>query len=304
MRRMIILALAVCLLLPGCTSGQSGEEGSYQIYYSALSDPKAESALGWEMRALSTRLEPVPALVRAMLDMPDTPSLSSPFPKGVRLLSWELEEGRLHLDLSEQYGGLTGVDLSVADACLTLTLCQLEGVESVYVTVEGSEIPYRPIQQLTQGRILLEGGAEDPVYVGLELWYPRSDLTGLDTEYHQVTVRGEETLPRAVLATWLEGPWSEELRACMPEGAQVRSASMGGGVCTVDLSVEYLSAMPSGQAETLLSVYAIVNTLGEIEGVEAVQLLFEGETVDYLNGVPLREPLIPDPDLTDLAAFT
>lgn len=63
-------------------------------------------------------------------------------------MSWEVEEGRLHLDLSEQYGGLSGVDLTVADACLTLTLCQVEGVESVYVTVEGREIPYRRVQQL------------------------------------------------------------------------------------------------------------------------------------------------------------
>ncbi|UQT50470.1 GerMN domain-containing protein [Flavonifractor plautii] len=65
------------------------------------------------------------------------PGPRHPLPRGVRLLSWELEEGRLHLDLSEQYGGLSGVDLTVADACLTLTLCQVEGVESVYVTVEG-----------------------------------------------------------------------------------------------------------------------------------------------------------------------
>lgn len=300
MKRAAILTLAVCLLLPGCSTGQTGEEGTYQVYYSALSDPKAESALAWEPYALPARVEPVPGLVRAMLDEPETTGLTSPFPSGVRLLSWELEEGRLHLDLSEQYGGLTGVDLSVADACLTLTLCQLEGVESVYVTVEGSEIPYRPIQQLTQGRILLEGGAEDPVYVGVELWYPKEDHSGLDGEYRQITVRGEETLPRAVLSAWLEGPRQEALYACMPEGAQVRSASVNDGICTVDLSVEFLTAMPSDQVETLLTVYSIVNTLGELEGVEAVQLLFEGETADFLNGVPLREPLIPDLELTDL----
>ena len=87
---------------------------------------------------------------------------ASPVPDGVRLLDWELEEGCLHLDLSEQYGSLTGVDLTVADACLTLTLCQVEGVESVYVTVEGNEIPYRSIQQLTLEDVLLSTGQESP----------------------------------------------------------------------------------------------------------------------------------------------
>ena len=74
----------------------------------------------------------------------------------------EVEEGRLHLDLSEQYGGLSGVDLTVADACLTLTLCQVEGVESVYVTVEGREIPYRRVQQLGPDGLLLTDGTDVP----------------------------------------------------------------------------------------------------------------------------------------------
>lgn len=73
-----------------------------------------------------------------------------------------MEDGCLHLDLSEQYGGLTGIDLTIADACLTLTFCQVEGVEAVYVTVEGSEIPYRPIQRLTLEDVLLSTGQESP----------------------------------------------------------------------------------------------------------------------------------------------
>ena len=105
---------------------------------------------------------PIPALVDALLSPPETQGLATPFPEGVRLLSWEVEEGRLHLDLSEQYGGLSGVDLTVADACLTLTLCQVEGVESVYVTVEGREIPYRRVQQLGPDGLLLTDGTDVP----------------------------------------------------------------------------------------------------------------------------------------------
>ena len=57
---------------------------------------------------------------------------------------------------------LSGIDLTIADACLTLTFCQVEGVEAVYVTVEGSEIPYRPIQRLTLEDVLLSAGQESP----------------------------------------------------------------------------------------------------------------------------------------------
>ena len=143
------------------TARRREPEGGYCVYYSALSDRFAPLPLDCEPFEGSGG-DPIPALVDALLSPPETQGLTSPFPEGVRLLSWEVEEGRLHLDLSEQYGGLSGVDLTVADACLTLTLCQVEGVESVYVTVEGREIPYRRVQQLGPDGLLLTDGTDVP----------------------------------------------------------------------------------------------------------------------------------------------
>lgn len=167
MRRQIrMLALAGALLaLCGC-SGDAREgagQGGYLIYYSALDDRNAAMAVGSESLELPEGAQVIPALVNAAFRDPASQDLTSPYPDGVRVLSWELlEDGCLHLDLSEQYGSLTGIDLTVADACLTLTLCQAEGVASVYLTVEGDEIPYRPIQQLTREDVLLSTGQESP----------------------------------------------------------------------------------------------------------------------------------------------
>ena len=148
-RRIAALGCLLALAAGGCAPRPEEPEGGYCVYYSALSDRFAPLPLDCEPFEGSGG-DPIPALVDALLSPPETQGLTSPFPEGVRLLSWEVEEGRLHLDLSEQYGGLSGVDLTVADACLTLTLCQVEGVESVYVTVEGREIPYRRVQSFVQ----------------------------------------------------------------------------------------------------------------------------------------------------------
>lgn len=164
-RRIQTLALAGALLvLCGCSgnSREGTEAGDYLIYYSALEDRYAAMAVGYESLELPEDAQVISALLEAVFQNPDSQELTSPFPDGVRLLSWELKDGCLHLDLSEQYGSLTGIDLTVADACLTLTLCQAEGVESVYITVEGNEIPYRPIQQLTREDVLLSAGQESP----------------------------------------------------------------------------------------------------------------------------------------------
>ena len=149
-RRLLLLPAVLTLAaLWGCApQGTGPADGAWQIWFSALEDRGALEAVDCELVQLPEDRPPVEALMDELLAGPETPGLSSPFPAGVRLLGWSLEEGALRLDLSEQYGALTGVDLTLADACLALTLAQAPGVETVYVTVEGSEIPYRPIQQL------------------------------------------------------------------------------------------------------------------------------------------------------------
>ena len=287
-KRLLLLA-GLLALAAGCAAPPAEEAGEgCCLYYSALDDRYAPLALDCEPYGAELPAEPVPALVRALLDGPETPGLSSPFPEGVRLLDWALEEeGVLHLDLSEQYGGLTGVDLTVADACLTLTLCQVEGVDAVYVTVEGREIPYRPVQALTPEELFLSDGMDAPASVTLPFWYPRADGTGLAAETRELAAG--DTLLQDVLTSWADGPSGQGLEAALPQGAEVRSVTLEDGLCTVDLSQAFLDGLPADSGQARLAVYALVNTLAGVDGVEQVQLLVEGAA--------LGQPLSPDQSL-------
>lgn len=300
-RRILALLGALLAAAAGCAAqaGQSaaGTGETYLVYYSALSDPQGASAVEGEPRTLSEGQAEVPALFQALLAKPSTQGLSSPFPTGLRLLDWTLEEGQLHLDLSEQYYTLSGVDLTLADACLTLTLCQLEGVDSVYVTVEGDELPYRSMQHLSDGDILLDGGADEPMALDIELWYLTAGGRGLGVERRQIVKTVEQTVAEAVLSAWAEGPRQEGLLPCLPQGSQIRSVELRDGVCAVDLSQEFLQGLPEEESTAALMVYAMVNTLCQLEGVDAVQLYIDGSPAPAVGGLPLDQALIPDTTL-------
>lgn len=94
-------------------------------------------------------------LMEALLSGPTEEELNSPFPSGVSLRSWGLEEGVLVLNLSEQYGGLTDISLTVADYCIVLTMSQLDGVEAVEINVAGQPVSYRNHQILTREEAVL-----------------------------------------------------------------------------------------------------------------------------------------------------
>ena len=153
----LVLALALLLCLTACAaSGGDGTEG-YSLYF--LSEEDSGPALA----AVPYRGEGEPTprqLMNALLDGPDTGEPATPFPAGVFLRSCQLEEGILYVDLSENYGGLTDVSLTLADYAIALTLCQLDGVDGVCITAAGQPLSYRSHQILTPEEVLAAGAAE------------------------------------------------------------------------------------------------------------------------------------------------
>ena len=97
-------------------------------------------------------------VLAALLAGPVQEDLYSPFPRGVALQSctWDEERpGVLLVDLSEQYGALADISLSLADYAIALTLSQADGVEGVEITARGHSVSYRSNQLLSAQEAVL-----------------------------------------------------------------------------------------------------------------------------------------------------
>lgn len=140
MRRRLCWALALLLLLTAC--GREGDretgKGECVLWFAAAHGSPGSGALGSEVRPLEERED----VLQLLLSGPVSAELTSPFPAGTTG-SWHVEGGTACVDLSEAYGGLSGAELTLADACIVLTLCPFDGVEQVYITVEGEPRPFR-----------------------------------------------------------------------------------------------------------------------------------------------------------------
>ena len=157
MRRQLFAAVLALTLLVSCSRrpgrGEEPPEGQYAVYFATAFGRGDDAALDREFRALSTGT--VEGLMELLLAGPESDALVSPFPQGTALRSWEIAAGVVSIDLSEAYEGLSGAELTLADGCIVLTLCQLEGVDSVYLTVEGHPRPFRD-QVLSPQNFLLD----------------------------------------------------------------------------------------------------------------------------------------------------
>ncbi len=289
MKRWIPL-LALLLLLAGCGRQTAAE---CLIYYRTSEDDNAvTAAVNGEECGLSVQRSEISAALELLMANPTDVTLRSPFPAGTKVNGWTLEDGRLTVDFSEQYGKLYGIDLTLADYCVVLTMTQFEGVEEVALTVAGEEVPGRNQQVFRAEDVLLNGDEAQQVVLDVQLCFPLADGSGLGTEYREVRVGEDETPAEAVLQALCDGPTSKKMAAFLPAELGEVKLSVAEGICTVELDEAWQAAMPEDQRSLELTVYALVNSLAELDTVEKVEVLAAGQPL-WKEG-----PLKPDYQLS------
>lgn len=210
------------------------------------------------------------------------------------LYRYTQEGGSLWVDLTGENSTLTGIDRTLVQSCIVLTLLQTEGVERVCVTEEGAPFVGTEYILLTEKDMLFAGAEEEPRQMSVELYFPRSGGRGLGFEVRELTITEDDDLYTAVTQALLAGPESSTLRALFPEGTEVLDVRMDDGVCYVNFSVELVDGAPADMAEQDLLLYSIVDTLGNLDGVNAVQVLVEGVVPKNYGNADTSFPLEPD----------
>lgn len=282
------LALALLLPMAGCSQGK-GEEKARLWYPTDLE--------GWENASTALDTTPysgemtVTGLMSALLDGPPQGSdLVSPFPQGTNLQQFKREGNRLTVDLSWVYGDLAGIELTLADYCITLTLTQLEGVEEVCITSNGSQLPYRKRQVFTAEDVMFTGAEEEPVEVTAALHFRRKGSQELGFEFRVFRLTENDSVAQVVLEALLAGPQDEGLERVLPTEMRVLSVRQEGKVCYVDVSGSFLQHIPQEEWEQKLVIDSLVNTLCSLENVEQVQLLVEGENLEWYGDILVSQP--------------
>lgn len=308
MKKGALVCCALALVLnSGCTGALAAAStppaGSYRAYYAAGKTGCGAAAVDYEYRIPAPDTNLLSALAEILLSGPESELLASPFPEGVSVQRVTLSEGVLYLDFSEQYGALSGIDLTVANCCLALTFCQVEGVDAVRVTVEGKELPYFDARDLAAGDVVLTGDEEKPVYLDATLWFSRSDGAGLAVETRQVLKTEDETGPKAVLDALLAGPGPdrEDLSALIPDQVQLQTVTVEDGLCIAAFSGTFLEGIETPQ-DARLRIYSVVNTLASsLETIQSVQIEIDGQPLPAMDSAYPAGPLEPDFSLEQLS---
>lgn len=304
MRRVFAILCALALLLALCACVPKEEpvaaDSGYMLWFAVgRGSSRTDSAAVYREIREWKDTPSAYGLMEALLRGPQSEELYSPFPSGVSLRFVIVDGETVWVDFSEEYGELSGINLTLADYCIALTLCQLPEIENVKITVAGETVHNRNRQTLREGDVLLSGIEEEPDTFLAALYFPDSSAKALTVEYRQVVRAEDQDAVDVVMAELLRGPMEGAGSRSLPPGTRARSISVRDGICYVDLSKEFVINAPQTTEEAGLMLYALVNTLCVRSGVSQVQLLVEGETIDFYGTVSVRTPLSANFELVD-----
>ena len=294
----LCLLLALLLLLPGCAvpgflsrlfPGEAAETPTGLVLYRVAADPSdGGSLIRTAPYALSVSgASDMAALLAAFAAPAADEGQVCALPSGVTVESWSLENGVVTLELSPSFLDESDMTRTVTALCAALTLCQLDDVEAVTVTAGGQTL----FAGLMAEDALLDTDESDPYTRQLRLYFPDAGGRWLVSEYHTLTLDEDTSSERYVIEELLRGPNSGELRSVVPAGTILRSCSTEDGVCTVDLSREFYDNRPRTALGERLVLYAIVDSLTALPGVDSVRFLIEDEPADVYVYRSLAEPL-------------
>lgn len=134
----IMLVLVLCISVAGCAKDEVTIENPVSFYYrrSELSYEGNSGVIMQEVRESGGSEQSVITLLAMYFQGPVSTGMDRTFPYGTQPISLQLQDNRAHILLSSHIANLKGIDLSIACACITMTLIELTGVSSVEIKAE------------------------------------------------------------------------------------------------------------------------------------------------------------------------
>lgn len=148
-----------------------------------------------------------------------------------------------------------------------------------------------PAAQTEQMQDQEKSAAAEPKELMVNVYYPRSDGTGLVAVRRMVSTEKDDKYT-AAMKSLLTGTKEKGQTNVFPKKAKLRSIVVKDGIATVDFSKELQTNFSGGSTGEEMLIGSIVNTLTDFPEVQKVSILIDGSAVETLSGhMDLSEPL-------------
>lgn len=212
---------------------------------------------------------------------------TSPAPEGLKTNSVKFDQSQFNIDFNEVYQSMNSTDEMFFRTCAVLSLTQIEGVNSVDFLINGEQLMNNSgdiIGPMHERDFVIED-LHGTIYKDtkeVSLYYASKDGKHLVEVKKDITNEIGESMEEAALYALSEKVDDKEpYMAPLPENLRINSFAINGGTCFIDLSDDIMDSVSGVNSKT--TVFAMVDTLIDMNGASNVSFTVNGESVNVLN---------------------
>ena len=292
----LAVLLTVILIFSGCTT-QKTLEGNSDVNASVYYIQENGTSLVEMKVSIPEESDEKMAenLVECLLTPPD--GMKSPLCEGTKLKSVQVEAEIAKVDFTKDFSNFNDPAYALEPAAVAKTLCSLDAVSGVNILVEGQPalgVDGTPIGVIMESDVVDVTVSGDTKKATVTLYFANDTAEGLTTERREIEISASSTLEKAVIEELIKGPKNQGGISIIPVETKVLSVETKNSVCFVNLSKEFVDKYQGGTVGEILTIYPIVNSLTELDGISSVQFLIEGEKRETFSHIAISEPLVRD----------
>lgn len=292
------LLCLLCLGLFGCRKEETPstpQAGVYKIYYLNSSRTKL-IPVDYETETKDQETL-IGELAGQLIQAPEDPDYQAVLEDKVILLDMKREDNVLYLNFNNDYSGMKPTREILCRAAFAKTFTQVPGVDYVSINCEGQPLLDRagsPVGAFS-GSDFVEGISDVNAYerVELKLYFANETKDGLVAESREVVHNSNTSIEKLVVEQLIAGPQGSGRSAVLPKDTKLLNVSLTDNICYVNFD----SSFTSGEIEAAeyIPIYAIVDSLTELQTVNKVQITVNGSSnVMYRDAITLASPFERD----------
>lgn len=297
---LILLALFIFTIV-GCTAKKDTEKITLKLYFLQ----KQNGKLVPEERQVEVSENAVLAevAIRELLRGPEDENLKSIIPENAKLLNIEVEDKLAKVDFSKEIDDFTDIETKkLAVISIINTLTELPGIEKVSIMSEGKELlssdnkPYGPLAREDLDKLEKE---KPKLETEITIYFSDNEAMYLVPETRKVELENK-LVEEAIVEELIKGPEKDDHFNTIPEETKLLSVKVEDNTVYVDFSKEFKENHTGGSTGEIMTIYSVVNSLTELESIDKVVFLIEGQKEKTLSGhLIFDEPFYRDEALIE-----
>lgn len=135
----------------------------------------------------------------------------------------------------------------------------------------------------------------------ISLYFNNTENNTLVPEARNIDVKELTKEPyQTILNLLIAGPQSDKLENTIPEGTLINNIELKDNILWIDFSQEFITNHKGGAEEEAKTIYAIVNTMTQLNEVDGIKIVIEGkEDCAFLdNAISLKDAFVPKDETT------